>query len=799
MSACSRCCGAAALLIVLLPPVRATAGEALDLYHALRAFQLTGGSSTVEKLVLKRDRAEMTFDGTFYFTAPVAGKVRGAVFLGHGTFRADPPPVDFERENLRRLLKTDHIESDFKTAVLRFTDDTFAEVGHHDTRAPVPPEAQKLASEIDDLLLKQTGANLSSRIATSILNAERPGVFVARFDKGSRAPFTFLFDPQGWIPSGIFNLNAGEKVAVFQHQSGWEFNDIWLAARSAPEYAGAPLVDGQELVAVRQYAMNVDLTRPKRHLAVVARLDCEVLAPGVRAVPFDINEDLEEFDSERLKKAMRLNTVRLADGAPVDAVQEDWESGVTVFLPATVDPGAKVSLVFDLEGEFMTTPDDPSAFTRGHGFASATFQASEISYPRSSFSWYPRHGYLTRSRFDLVFRHGKGFKVVATGTRVREEEGTTEWKIDIPVSEASFGVGRFTRHTGRAGPAGIPIEVYAPQSTGDKQSFLLTELANCVQFFSTLFGRYPYPSVQVMQHTRGYGQGLATLLLLPPDSHSFSRIFDYPFLAHEMSHQWWGNVVAWKTYRDQWPSEGFADYSGTLYLGLRMNSEAEQERLQRFRRDLRDPPATDQGIGQGRLADLGPLILGLRLSTRKTRGAYETLVYEKGALVLRMVHYLMSDPATGDDKPFYAMMGDFVHRYENRAATTEDFAAVASEHFARTPLARRFGLRDLNWFFRQWVYGTTLPSYRLEYALDAQPDGSTLLRGTLYQDGAPADWFTPLPVSIRFGKNKWAMAAFGVQGTQSPVRLKLPMKPESVELDPHQWILSEKTTTRPVK
>ncbi|MGO9094438.1 MAG: M1 family aminopeptidase [Bryobacteraceae bacterium] len=267
-------------------------------------------------------------------------------------------------------------------------------------------------------------------------------------------------------------------------------------------------------------------------------------------------------------------------------------------------------------------------------------------------------------------------------------------------------------------------------------------------------------------------------------------------MAHEMSHQWWGDLVSWRTYRDQWLSEGFADYSGTLYLGLRMNADAEQDRLRRFRRDLRSPPATEQGVGRGRLVDIGPLILGLRLNTRKTLGAYNTLIYEKGALVLRMLHYLMSDPATGDDKPFYAMMSDFVRRHENRAATTESFAAVASEHFARTPLARRFGLHDLDWFFRQWVYGTALPSYRLEYALEAQPDGTTLLEGTLYQDEAPADWLMPLPLSIRFAKGKWALASFGVRGTQSPVRLKLPMRPEAVDLDPHQWILSESTTTR---
>ena len=668
--------------------------------------------------------------------------------------------------------------------MLRFTDDTFEELGRHVKTGPAPPEAQKLASELDDLLLKQTGANLSARVAASILNGERPGLFVARFDKGSRAPFTLLLDPQGRIPTSAFGLNAGEKLLLFQHESGVDRNEVWLAARSAAEYAGGPMEDGQDQVAVRQYTMSVDLTRPRKHLGVEARLDCDVLVPGIRAVPFVLNDTLEEFDSERLKKAMRLNSVRLAGGGAVEAVQEDWESGITVFLPAAAGAGAKLSLVFDLEGDFMEEPE------------SIHFRDSGISYPRSSFSWYPRHGYMSRSRFQLTFRHPKGFSVVATGTRVREEGETTEWKIDVPVTAATFGIGRFARHSGRAERAGVPIELYSPRSVGDRQSFMMTELSNCIQFFSTLFGKYPYPSLQVMQHTRGYGQGLPTMLLLPPQGGGYSIVLEVPFIAHEMSHQWWGDLVSWQTYRDQWLSEGFADYSGILYLGMRMNADAEQDRLRRFRRALRSPPTTEQGPGSGRLVDIGPLILGHRLNTRKTLGAYNRLIYEKGALVLRMLHYLMSDPSTGDDKPFYAMMADFVRRHENRAATTESFAAVASEHFARSPLARQFGLRDLDWFFRQWVYGTALPSYRLEYALEAQPDGTTVLQGTLYQDGAPADWFMPVPVAIRFAKAKWALASFGARGPQSPVRLKLPMRPEAVELDPHQWVLSESTTAR---
>lgn len=639
---------------------------------------------------------------------------------------------------------------------------------------------------------------MAARVSLSILNNESPGFFCARFDKGSRAPFTFVFDPQGRVPASVFQINAGEKGLIFQHRGGMGDNDMWLAFASLAEYAANRLrtSDADDLVEVRRYTIDADLRRPKKHLSYQARLDCRTLTGEVRAIPFSINDGLGEFESERLKKAMRLQSARLADGTALDAVQEDWESGITVFLPAALNAGANVELVLAFEGDIMESAD-LSEFT-GLGRA-YSISLPDIFYPRDSIAWYPRHGYLRRSAYDLRFRHDKNHKVVATGARVREEsdpEGgsITEWKIDTPVPAATFGVGRFDRFQTQS-QDGVPIEFFAPDfGGGEKQTYMLTELSNCVEFFGKLFGRYPYPSLQAMFHTRGYGQGLPTMLLLPPLRKTTNRR-EFSFVAHEMSHQWWGDVVTWRTYRDQWLSEGFADYSGLLYTAVRMNAEAEQALLRSMRKHMMEPPAIEGGVGKGRLVDIGPLIMGHRLGTRKTRNAYSGLVYEKGALVLRMLHYLLSDPSTGDDREFYAMLSDFVKRYENRPASTEGFAAVAGEHFRATPLARKYGLTDLNWFFRQWVYQTALPSYRFEYTQEAQPGGATAVKGTVFQEDAPEDWMMLLPLEIRFGKDKVARGSVQAKGPQSPFSVTLPLKPDAIQLDPQHWVLSEDTST----
>jgi aminopeptidase N len=223
------------------------------------------------------------------------------------------------------------------------------------------------------------------------------------------------------------------------------------------------------------------------------------------------------------------------------------------------------------------------------------------------------------------------------------------------------------------------------------------------------------------------------------------------------------------------------------------------ELLDTMRRSLLNPPPTDTGLGKGRLEDIGPLVLGQRLSARASQGAYTTLIYNKGALVLRMLHFLFTDPNTGNGQPFSDMMKDFVTRYAGRSAATNDFIAVVNERFPTTPIGRRLQTKDLDWFFRQWVYQTGLPSYALDYHIETQADGSFLLQGTLSQDDVPNDWFMPLPVRIETGKGRQALGVIYARGPQTPVRIRIGERPTKVELDPDRWILSAKTLTHRTK
>jgi Peptidase family M1 domain len=476
---------------------------------------------------------------------------------------------------------------------------------------------------------------------------------------------------------------------------------------------------------------------------------------------------------------------------------ENWESGRTVFLPEPLKINERLELDLSLEGDFMTN----------EGFIQNCY------YPRSNVTWFPRHGTLDRATFDLTFRHPTKFRVASPGTRtfddVDPQDSNTfvsKYQLKQPVAFVTFGLRAFKRHQSSIkwdnGDAPTPLEFNELRNDMIllRENVVLAELNNSVRYFARLFGSYPYPVFGAAFHPFAFGQGFPSLLLIPfPPERSTKLIWIYQFIGHETAHQWWGNIVSWRSYRDQWLSEGFAEYSGILYAGARDGQDAKNDLLRRLRSSLKDPPSTTTGLGKGRLVDVGPIILGHRLSTTKTTDAHQALIYNKGALVLRMLHFMLTDPETGDGKLFSAMMTDFVERYRNKTASSDDFRMVVNQHFAKSPLARNHGLTNLNWLFSQFVYQTALPSYELQYKIEDQPDGKAIVTGTVTQTNARRDWIMLLPVQFTFADKQFALGTVLAQGGNTPFQMPLPARPKKVELDPERWILAEGISTKELK
>jgi aminopeptidase N len=406
-------------------------------------------------------------------------------------------------------------------------------------------------------------------------------------------------------------------------------------------------------------------------------------------------------------------------------------------------------------------------------------------YPEGRTSWYPAPGgtvdqYVT---YDLTFRVPKDVKVVATGNKVSEKTAGDQtisiWHTKEPIAVAGFNMGRFRESEVRTPDKSLLVQAYANEELPDyleslklRSSFLATlnstsmmntalnEGNAAFQVYQDYFGPLEYDHVALTQQVAcTYGQSWPMLVYLPvcyffdaTTRHvlgldASDRTYWDNLVAHETAHQWWGQTVGFNSYRDQWMSEGFADWSASLYLKSTRKSMGDYHQFWKEQQKR----VTEKNANGLRPNDVGPLSMGTRVSSsRAGEDVYEQLIYSKGAYIPHMLELMFFTNAEGSEQ-FKKTMRDFVSTYKNRAATTEDFKAIVEKHMPRTMDLDHNG--KLDWFFNEWVYGTALPHYVVESNVITE-GGSNQLHFKVTQSGVTDSFkmLVPLYLEMKDGK-----------------------------------------------
>src|SRR5207248_1562776 len=149
-------------------------------------------------------------------------------------------------------------------------------------------------------------------------------------------------------------INAGERGLIFKYDTTFMNTDVLMAFYALADYerGSSPYSDQNDLVDITNYDMNIDLREPKKTLGLKTRIQMISKVPDLKAVTFTVGESLSERDNERLRKQMRLKSVQVGSTTP-EFVQEDWESGFTVFLSKSVKSQQPFEIEVNLEGDFL--------------------------------------------------------------------------------------------------------------------------------------------------------------------------------------------------------------------------------------------------------------------------------------------------------------------------------------------------------------------------------------------------------------------------------------------------------------
>ncbi|HEV2619020.1 MAG TPA: M1 family aminopeptidase, partial [Acidobacteriaceae bacterium] len=310
----------------------------------------------------------------------------------------------------------------------------------------------------------------------------------------------------------------------------------------------------------------------------------------------------------------------------------------------------------------------------------------------------------------------------------------------------------------------------------------------------------PYDHVALTEQTAcNYGQSWPMLVYLPicgfwdptaqhmlglDPANSYWKVVT----PHEVAHQWWGQLIGFNSYRDQWMSEGFAQFSAGLFL---MYTSPRMDEFRDFWKEQQKLLVEKNSEGM-RPIDVGALTDGWRVSNEKTGDVYQALIYSKGAYILHMLEMQMWTPADGE-AAFKRSMQRFVADYAGRAATTQDWKRSMEQTMPRDLDLRGDG--TLDWFFDEYVYGTELPHYTISSELSVA-DGVTNVHMKVSQSKVSDKFVMRVPIYLQMVNGNTVRIGFVVlQGNQTIDKTfslgKLPAPGKTLLLNYNADVLSD--------
>jgi Peptidase family M1 domain len=829
-------------------------GPAEALYLQLSSIALDPARVfRVREASLDRSAIHITLeDGTIAFSKDVLGRITGAFFEGDGEVLL-VPPNDVERRSMGLFTGMAVLEERFSTAYFRFNDNTAADL-QPGLRAP--EQAGQFAARWND-----TARNLAQVDAMRLLASFSellPGAGGAiskdspPADPEDRMLHARLQGNKLGVFDIFFDSTAGEQVEAGQAKTagnGLVYYDVWTSfsikhagrrrvlQKEIPQTLPAETESHEDAIFVRSYVIDAQV-KPPKELDAEVTLQLDVVRGGSRFLVFE------------LSRFLHIQTVE-ADGRAVEFIQNPAVEGtrlarsgndlVAVILPEPARKGQKISLRFVYAGEVLAEAGKGLLYVGARG------------------TWYPNRG-LAMADFDLTFHYPSGWTLLATGKPVplsppsaklpqavpkAGDAQAARWVSERPIPVAGFNLGKYVRGVAQAGnvtvetyaTAGverdfpkppvpamqidpppplprIPAVLLAPSvpSPARNATAVAEATARAIRYYTERLGPFPYSQLALTQLPGRESQGWPGLVFL--SSYAFltqeerkelhmsavDNLLGQLVPAHEAAHQWWGDLIIWSAYRDQWFSEGLANYCSLMMLQEK-NPAGFRLIMEKYRQDLTDKDLNDRNTDGNAPKDAGPVTLGTRLLSSHFPEGYEAISYGRGTWLFHMLRSMLQDAAEDAERkepgrrvveePFVRSLRKLRERYEGKAISTRELLNLFAEDLP--PSLRYEGKASLDWFLDGWVNGTSVPRLELQGVKFAVKANATIVTGVIRQKDAPEDLVTSVPIYAAIsGKAPVLVGRVFADGAESSFRLAAPVGTHKLLLDPNGTILTAK-------
>jgi aminopeptidase N len=497
-------------------------------------------------------------------------------------------------------------------------------------------------------------------------------------------------------------------------------------------------------------------------------------------------------DSLRLDaKGMDIKSVTMVNGAATSTLKYDYnQEQLLVHLDKLYTPGQQYTVYI----EYTAKPDElkakgSAAISDAKGLYFINPDSTEVGKPRqiwtqgeteSSSAWFPtidkpnqkttaeismtvpaRYVTLSNGRLD-------GQKTNPDGTR------TDTWKQELPHSPYLFmmAVGDFkiAKDTWRGKEVSYYLEPkYAPFA---KQIFGNTP--EMLEFFSQRLGVdyawNKYAQVVVRDYVSGAMENTSATLhgeFLQKDAR---ELLDAEYangesvIAHELFHQWFGDLVTAESWSNLTVNESFANFSEALWAEHKYGQDAADAHAYQYMRNyLRSPADAKKNLVRFHYADKEDM--------------FDLVSYQKGGQILNMLRNYL-----GDDV-FFAGLKKYLT--DNRLSNGE-------AHQLRLALEATSG-QDLNWFFNQWYFNAGHPVVTIDYAYDAAGKQQAV---TIKQTQPGPVFQLPMAVDVYVNGKPQRHQIVMRQATQT-FRFPAATTPNLVNVDADKVMLWQKTDNKP--
>ncbi len=701
--------------------------------------------------------------GKFYFFQPITldskPRLYGGMFIGKGHFQFGPL-VSMERQQLNRFFKSDSLNRGI-TAALILCDSALASKLSQLPLVEVTKIERPLSEALNDyqgyITMREEYAYLFAALR-NLLAPRKAGYLLVNTK--------FENDPQVFY---IFDPYEREEVQFLR-----QFKEF-VVAKYMERICSYSIYTDESYTMIN--GMDKDAVTPEKY-TIDAAIEGDNNFSAVTTAQFSVQITPTQLLNLGLHERLKVDSIRDTSGHSLPFLRyTDRDNRSTELLVILAHPavsGDTVRLTFYYEGDIITRPVGDYWVDAGS-------------------DWYPRFNYYTPTTLDMTFHSPATYTFVASGrmesSRVAGDTLVTHWVTPEPVRYASFNIGNFKK-TVFGGTSGPQVAIYYLEQlhrdsaqkllqnvrhdtsdqpdadygysnlegqgitpwSGDVEERLAGDLIGALQLYSRWFGEGPRDTMVASEVLGEDFAGVSYPGFIQLDFAYSHRSDPYGedkmVRAHEVAHEWWAQAIGTETYHDGWLSEGFAEYSSLMYLQATMGNKQFEYWLNEYRKHVM---TLNKFLFKDR-KEAGPIALGPRTLSSKTyrESDYNLIVYEKGALVLHMLRYMLMDLTTGNEDRFMDMMKDYYSTFKGKIVNTQQFKQIVEKHVGE----------DMTWFFDQWVFGSAVPTYDFEYKFKPRADKGYDITFTIKQKDVPDSFkmYVPIEIEAESGQHTYIRA-----------------------------------------